>query len=35
MVLEQRMPAMHDHLEIGPWHLLAWVADAFARELSG
>jgi AcrR family transcriptional regulator len=30
---EQRVPAMHAHLEIGRQHLRAWVAEAFAREL--
>jgi len=31
---EPRVPAMHEHLEIGRKHLRSWVSKAFERELS-
>lgn len=30
---EPRLPAMHEHLNLGRRHLRAWVAEAFASEL--
>jgi AcrR family transcriptional regulator len=31
---EARVPALHDHLEIGRGHLRNWVAQAFAAEMA-